>query len=357
MRAAVMTDWHLRIDELPDPEPGPGQVLTRVRACGICGSDLHMLRHGAEMRELSARMQRESDEAGDSVGDETPRPISFEPETPTVMGHEFCCEVVDVGPGVDAGRIGELVVSMPITFDADGIHTVGYSNRYPGGYGELMVLNDALALPVPNGLTPTLAALTEPFAVGVHAVAKSRIAIGDAAIVIGLGPVGLACVADLKRRGIGPVIGADLSPARRHLAQVLGADEVVDPRETSPMAVWRRIAGTRPLVIFEAVGVPGMIHQTMRMAPRDARLLVVGVCMQADHIQPMLGIGKELSIQFALGYTPEEFADSLRSIAEGEVDLAPLITGTVDVDGVPGAFTDLGDPEQHAKIIVEPTGS
>jgi threonine dehydrogenase-like Zn-dependent dehydrogenase len=249
------------------------------------------------------------------------------------------------------------VVSIPITVDADGLHTVGYSNRYPGGYGELMVLNDALALPVPGGVPAHLAALTEPFAVGVHAVAKSRIAPGDAAVVIGLGPVGLACVADLKRRGIGPVIGADFSPARRRLAEVLGADEVVDPREVSPIAIWRRLDGSRPLVVFEAVGVPGLIHQAMRMAPRDARILVVGACMQADRIQPMLGIGKELSIQFALGYTPEEFADSLRSIAEGEVDLSPLITGTVDVDGVPGAFADLGDPEQHAKIIVAPTGS
>jgi hypothetical protein len=97
-----------------------------------------------------------------------------------------------------------------------------------------------------------------------------------------------------------------------------------------------------------------MIEQTMRMAPKDARVLVVGACMQQDTFHPMLGIQKELSIQFALGYTPLEFDSALRAIADGKVDLAPLITGRVPIDGVPQAFQDLGDPEAHAKILVTP---
>ena len=109
--------------------------------------------------------------------------------------------------------------------------------------------------------------------------------------------------------------------------------------------------------MFEAVGVPGMIEQAMRMAPRNARVLVVGACMQEDTIHPMLGIGKELNIQFALGYDPLEFAASLDAIAEERVDLAPLLTGVVSIDQVPQAFVDLGNPELHAKIIVEPAGS
>jgi threonine dehydrogenase-like Zn-dependent dehydrogenase len=133
-----------------------------------------------------------------------------------------------------------------------------------------------MGIKVPSGLPVDMAALTEPLAVGVHAVAKSRIAGGDAAIVLGLGPVGLACIAELKMRGIGPIVAADFSPKRRALAEQLGADVVVDPRETPAIEAWRRIDGVRPLVIFEAVGVPGMIEQAMRMAPKDARILVVG---------------------------------------------------------------------------------
>jgi threonine dehydrogenase-like Zn-dependent dehydrogenase len=347
MRAVVMQDWKLRLDEVADPQPGPGQVLTKVLACGICGSDLHLLRHGEEARRLTEELA--ADEPPDPL-----RPIMFEPEAPMVMGHEFCCEVVDVGPGVQRLTPGDVVVSMPAAFDADGVHALGFSNRYPGGYAELMVLNEMLALDVPTGLPPDLAALTEPLAVGVHAVAKSGIGPGDAAIVLGLGPVGLACIAELERLGIGPVVGADFSAKRRSLAEHLGCDIVVDPAERPAIAAWRDADGSRPLVVFEAVGVPGMLDAAMRMAPKDSRILVVGVCMQPDEVQPLVGIGRELNIQFALGYQPDEFAQALRSIADGEVDLRPLITGTVGVDGVPQAFEDLGHPDLHAKILVQP---
>lgn len=347
MRAAVMRDWQLRVDDLPEPQAGPGQVLTRVLACGICGSDLHMLKYGAETRRLQQDLQ------GGAAPDPM-APTSFEPQHDTVMGHEFCCEVIDIGEGVSNLAIGDRVVSIPIAFDSDGLHTVGYSNRYYGGYTEQIVLNEMLAIKVPNGLDPDLAALTEPFAVGVHAVAKSRIAVGDAAIVLGCGPVGLACIADLKRRGIGPIVAADFSSTRRRLAETMGADVVVDPRETPAIDAWRHIDGSKPLVIFEAVGMPGMIDQAMRMAPKDARILVVGVCMQQDHIYPLVGIGRELNLQFVLGYTPEEFGGALQAIAEGAVDLSPWITARVPVDAVPQAFTDLADPDAHAKILVVP---
>jgi threonine dehydrogenase-like Zn-dependent dehydrogenase len=347
MRAAVMRNWELRVDDVEAPTPGDGQVLTKVLACGICGSDLHLLRHGEEARRLSI-------ETSDEQPPDPMSAVPFEPATDMVMGHEFCCEVVDVGRGVDSLRVGDVVVSMPVAFDAAGLHGIGFSNRYPGGYAELMVLNELVALKVPSGLPHRLAALSEPLAVGVHAVAKSAITVGDAAVVIGLGPVGLACIAAMKLLGIGPIVGADFSPARRALAEHLGCDEVVDPAVEAPMSAWRRIDGARPLVIFEAVGVPGMIEHAMRMAPKNSRVLIVGVCMQQDLIHPMLGIGKELNLQFALGYEPHEFAASLDAIATERVDLAPLLTGTVSIDDIPQAFADLADPERHAKILVEP---
>jgi threonine dehydrogenase-like Zn-dependent dehydrogenase len=349
MRAAVMRDWQLRVDDVPDPTPGPGQVLTRVLACGICGSDLHMLQHGAEVRAMTAQLM------GDAPA-EAGAPISFEPHLDTVMGHEFCCEVVEVGPGCTNLKVGDVVVSMPVAFDAAGLHTVGYSNKYNGGYAELMVLSEMLGMKVPAGLPANMAALTEPLAVGVHAVAMSRIVQGEAALVIGAGPVGLACIAELRMRGIGPIVVADYSAKRRELAAMLGADEVVDPRVESAISAWKRIDGSRQLVIFEAVGVPGMIQQAMRMAPRHARILVVGACMQEDRFHPMLALGREINLQFALAYEPHEFAHALAAIAEGKVDLAPWLTGTVQVDGVPQAFADLANPEEHAKILVVPGG-
>jgi threonine dehydrogenase-like Zn-dependent dehydrogenase len=348
MRAAIMQNWQLQVDDLPDPVPGSGQVLTRVLACGICGSDLHMLQHGAEVRAMTAELQ-----AGSEPDPMSPK--TFEPDHATVMGHEFCCEVLDLGPDCGNLKVGDVIVSMPVAFDDDGIHAVGYSNRYNGGYAELMVLNEMLAMKVPAGLSAEMAALTEPLAVGVHAVAKSRIQGGEAAIVLGAGPVGLACIAELRMRGIGPIVVADFSAKRRELAVLLGADEVVDPHVESAIDAWKRVDGVRTLVIFEAVGVPGMIEQALRMAPRNARLLVVGACMQEDRFHPMLALGREINIQFALAYEPHEFAQSLTAIADGKVDLSPWHTGTVAVDGVPQAFLDLANPEQHAKILVVPS--
>jgi threonine dehydrogenase-like Zn-dependent dehydrogenase len=340
MRATVMRGSRLVADTLPDPEPGPGEVLVRTLACGICGSDLHALQHADKLVDAAR-------EAG--------VPFSMDPGRDVVMGHEFCAEVLDFGPETQrALKSGTRVVSMPLVFGARGLHGVGYSNEYPGGYGELMLLSEMMLLPVPNGLSTEHAALTEPMAVGVHAVAKARLEPGDATLVVGCGPVGLAVVAALRLRGAEPIIAADFSATRRALAEGLGAHVVVDPQAEGAFAALDRVAGARPTVVFECVGIPGLIHQIMREAPREARLVVAGVCMEDDRIRPMLGINKELSVQFVLGYRPDEFADTLTAIAEGRIPVAPLITGKVGVEGVAGAFRDLATPDAHAKILVEP---
>ncbi len=342
-----MRNWTLEVREVPDPVPASGQVLVRTLACGICGSDLHMLKHGAKMQVLGEELAKQA----------PPEPISqvrMDPALDVVMGHEFCAEVVELGPDCSNVKVGDTVVSMPVAFDPGGLHAVGYSNAFPGGYGELMLLSDLVAMKVPNGLDHRDAALTEPLAVGIHAVVKSKIAPGEAAVVLGCGPVGLAVIDDLRRRGIEPIVASDFSPARRALAAKMGAHEVVDPAVERPMDAWRRVDGVRPLVIFEAVGVPGMIDQAMVMAPRGARILVVGVCMEDDRIRPMAGIGRELNLQFVLGYDPTEFAGALEALSEGTTRYPEIVTGTVDVAGVPQAFNDLGNPEAHAKILVEP---
>ena len=340
MRAVVMRKQKLVVDSIPDPEPASGEVLVRTLACGICGSDLHALKH-AEQMVANAR------EAGSPFVMDLGRDI--------VMGHEFCAEVLDYGPAT-AKRFatGTRVVSMPLLVRGERAETVGYSNDFPGGYGERMLLNDALLLPVPNGLPTEHAALTEPMAVGLHAVVKAQLTPSDAPLVVGCGPVGLSVIAALKLRGVGPIVAADFSPMRRALAEKMGADHLIDPREGSGFAELTRVAAGRSAVIFECVGVPGMLQQILRGAPVGARVVVVGVCMEDDLIRPMLAISKELQLQFVLGYLPNEFADTLTAIAEGKVDVSPLITGRVGLDRVAWAFDELANPEAHAKILVEP---
>ncbi|HEY8526645.1 MAG TPA: alcohol dehydrogenase, partial [Acidimicrobiales bacterium] len=111
----------------------------------------------------------------------------------------------------------------------------------------------------------------------------------------------------------------------------------------------------RPLVVFEAVGVPGVLDDILRRAPAQSRVVVVGVCMEDDAVTPFFGIAKELSIQFALAYDVQEFASSLRSIAEGEIDVAPMVTAEVGLERVGWAFEALGNPDEHCKIVVTPS--
>jgi len=358
MRAVAMLDHKLHLREMDAPKPGPGEVLAKTLACGICGSDLHALKHTEKLIEAARR-------SGGS--------FVMDPKRDVVMGHEFCAEIVDHGPGSPKTlKTGTRVCSLPVVIGAKGVATVGYSNDAPGGYGQLMRLMEPLLLPVPDGVPTEHAALTEPMAVGLHAVKKARLTADDVPLVIGCGPVGLAVIAALRLEGVRPVIAADFSPRRRELALAMGADAVVDPAKDSPYDTWRGMAAwkdpskapplppwmpgpaLRPGVIFECVGVPGVIDSILSNAPVGARVVVVGVCMERDHFEPMFGINKELSVQFVLAYTPEEFAATLGHIARGELAVEPLVTGKVGLTGVAGAFEALASPETHAKILVEP---
>jgi threonine dehydrogenase-like Zn-dependent dehydrogenase len=346
MRAAVLRRGEMVVrDDVAEPVPATGQVLVEVRACGICGSDLHFARHGHRAVEVGRQVEGLPDLGGPEV----------DLDRDVFMGHEFAAEVLDAGPDTATHPAGTLVTSMPILVSQSAIQPIAYSNEVVGGYAQRMLLSAPLLVEVPNGLDARHAALTEPMAVGLHAVNRSGIGTADGAIVLGAGPVGLAVIAALRLRGVAPVVATDFSPARRALAATLGAHEVVDPREETAWAAYGRVAPGRPVVAFEAIGVPGIIDDMLRLAPAQSRIVVVGVCMEPDTLTPFYGIAKELSLQFVLGYDPEEFGASLRSIAEGEIDVAPMITAEVGLDGVAWAFEALGDPEQQCKILVTPS--
>ena len=355
MRAAIMRGGAIVVDDYPDPKPEAGEVLVKTLACGICGSDLHALTHAEQMNEMA------------------PPSLQMDLSRDLVMGHEFCAEVLDHGPGAAKTLpVGTRVCAMPIMMRGNSTGSVGYSNDFPGGYGEMMVLPEGLLLPVDNGLTTEHAALTEPMAVGLHAVMKAKLQPGETSLVIGAGPVGLAVIAALNLLGHHPIVAADFSPRRRELALALGADEVVDPAEKSPYQSWQEAAGQTeaglnaevdlltgekqlpPGVFFECVGVPGIINQMIEGAGPDCRFVVVGVCMEMDQFRPMVAVTKELNMQFVFAYTPEEFALTLHNMAQGELDVAPLVSGKVGVEGVAGAFVELANPDLHAKILVEP---
>ncbi|GAC1440476.1 MAG: zinc-binding dehydrogenase [Solirubrobacteraceae bacterium] len=374
----VCEQGELALVERPVPVPGRGQVRLSVLRCGICGSDLHA-RHGCDQwAELAARVGYQRFARSDQ---------------PIVFGHEFCGEVAEHGPGCRrTAKVGTPVVALPLLRGGGGVDTVGLSVHAPGAYAEQLLVEESLMMRVPNGLSPDTAALTEPLAVAWHAVRRGEVRKRDVALVIGCGPIGLAVILLLKARGVRTIVASDYSPARRALARACGADVIVDPAREAPygaagshghltdvpsaleLAVgtreklerlpfgwwhaWRlgEALGAVPKhpVIFECVGVPGVIESIIEGAPLFSRVVVVGVCVGADRFTPAMAINKEIDLRFVLGYTPLEFRDTLQMLAEGEVDPSPLHTGTVGLAGVEAAFDALAEPELHAKIMIDP---
>jgi threonine dehydrogenase-like Zn-dependent dehydrogenase len=378
VKAVVCHNSSLEVAELPAPEPGPGQVVLDVVRAGICGSDLHARHHA----DAQADVLVEAGYHGFMRSDQH-----------VVFGHEFVGRVAGYGPKTRRKvAIGSRAVALPLLRRGAEVHAIGLSASAPGAYAEQVVVEESLMFEVPNGLSDDVAGLTEPMAIGWHAVRRSEVSKKDVAIVIGCGPVGLAVIAMLKARGVATVIASDLSAGRRQLAAACGADVVVDPATESPYAgagdrghitsitqlaglglgvmdklrplpvPWHHVmrvaerlgAGPKRPVIFECVGVPGILDAIIGAAPLMSRVVVAGVCMTPDTIRPAMAINKEIDLRFVVGYTPVEFRDTLHMLAEGKVDPSPIVTGTVGLEGVDGAFTDLAKPEKHAKILIDP---
>jgi threonine dehydrogenase-like Zn-dependent dehydrogenase len=373
----VCQDANLAVAEVSPARPENGQVLLQVLRCGICGSDLHARHHCDELADVLTEIGYEDFMRSDQS---------------VVFGHEFCGEVAEYGPGCHKRTpAGSTVVALPMLRRDGKPQAVGLSDRAPGAYAEQVVVEESLMLQVPNGLSPDLGALTEPLAIGWHAVRRSEISKRDVAIVIGCGPIGLAVVCMLKARGVRTIVASDFCAKRREFALRCGAEIVVDPGQQSPYEagnrghitnlpaavelaistmeklqrlpvpwqhVWRTIdsLGVKPArpVIFECVGLPGILDGVIASAPLFSRVIGVGVCMGEDRLRPSMAINKEIDLRFVVGYTPLEFRDTLHMLAEGKLNAAPLLTGVVGLEGVASAFDALAKPDEHAKILIDP---
>lgn len=351
----MLEDGRFVVREHPDPVPGPGQALVETAACGICGSDLSAVAHTEDF--LSA-----SRDSGTTS-------FLFDPDRPLVMGHEFSGRVLAYGPGARGPEPGTGVVGLPWAVDAGGVvRTVGYSNAFPGGFGERIVVQAQALLPVPDSLDLASASLTEPLAVGFGNVARSTAGEGTPAVVVGCGPVGLGAIAALLERGAQPVVASDPSALRRAAAARLGAHAVVDPSPSpvpargepqggeDPVARCIELAGpaARPMVVVNCVGAPGMLDRLLHTVPRGTEILQIGGVMTQDVIRPVVGIHKDVTIRMCLTYPPQEFGSTLARLADGRIDPAALVTGEAGLGGLDAAFASLRRPEEHIKVLIRP---
>ncbi|MEZ5817870.1 MAG: alcohol dehydrogenase catalytic domain-containing protein [Hyphomicrobiaceae bacterium] len=341
------TGQPLRVVARPGPEPGPGEVVLKVAYCGICGSDVHAT-------EASASQVAPG----------------------TVLGHEFSGEVsqsadpdwqpgdraigVPLMPCSDCRPRGQCQDGLGILCPKNRI--VGMSPEAPGGYAEYVRIHGRQLLRVPDGIALDAAALAEPLAVGAHAVRLAGQLLGRRVLVIGAGPIGLATTAFARRAGARDVVVSEIDATRRQRALRLGASSLIDPAAGGSIDLgagglaqsFRDLTGGPPDVVFECVGVPGMLAQAIDVAGIRGRIVVVGVCRHEDRILPRAAIRKELLLQFVLGYTAEDFRLSLDLLGSGAFDAGAMITGRVTFEELPAVFESLRHPNAHGKVLLEP---
>ena len=335
MKAAVLTDSHpaLEIREVPDPTPGPGEVVLQVSACGICGSDLHL---APLMKELPG----------------------------VVFGHEFSGRVVARGEGVDQHLDGVLAAGFPLAgCGACGACLTGNPARCAkwefiglqrrGAFAEYVSINARDCFVLPAQISARHGALIEPLAVAHHALEKTPRPPGEPLLILGAGPVGLAVALYARLFGASEVLVSDPVPARRALAEKVGA-RTVDPTAVDVGEAFAELTGAPPRTVVECVGIPGLLQQASDLAAPAGHITVVGVCTVPDTFTPVAAMSKELTMQFVLYYRPRDFAQTIAHLAAGRLDAGALITDVISLDDLPARFEALMRPSTECKVLVAP---
>ncbi|MFF9363839.1 alcohol dehydrogenase catalytic domain-containing protein [Streptomyces griseoluteus] len=336
MLAAVLTAGRpsLEIQEVPDPTPRSHDLVLKVDACGICGSDLHLAQ-------------------------------KYKTQYPgVVFGHEFCGEVVALGAEAEGYRVGDRVIGFPLagcrqcaaclSGDVAKCATMTLNGiQRPGGYAEYVTVGAPEAFRVPETLTPEVGALVEPLAVALHALDRTPRAAGEPVLVLGAGPVGCAVALWARALGAGEVVVSDPMAGRRRLAESLGA-ATIDPLHEDVAEQFAKITGSAPRVVIECAGAPGLIQHAAEVADIDGHVTVVGVCLQPDTFTPALAVQKELSYQFVVYYRRRDFARTIARLAAGRLSADQLVTDRIGLADLPQRFESLMEPNEDCKVLVRP---
>ncbi|GAB4404191.1 MAG: (R,R)-butanediol dehydrogenase [Anaerolineales bacterium] len=336
MRAALLYGPRdIRVEEVPKPEPGPGEVVIRVRATGICGSDLHTY-----------------------TGDRTV-------EYPQILGHEFAGDVVAVGEGVSGIAPGDRVTAEPnfscgeCLYCREGlvnlcVNRLGMAINWPGTLAEYAKVPARFVWRIPDTMSYRQGALVEPLMVGVHAVRRGRVRVGDTVAVMGCGAIGLLTVAAAKVAGA-RVFAVDIVPEKLEMARRLGAEAAFNGRDPDIVSQIRALtpAGQGPMVVFETAGVAATVQQALDLVRSGGRVVLVGLSTRPAQVVPMSVARREVEILGSFIYYAGEFEVGIRLIADGVVDAEAIVGLAVGLDETEAAFKAV-ESGAVAKAIVEP---
>lgn len=334
MKAARFTGLHqpLVVEQVPDPVPGEGEVVVSVGRCGICGSDLHM---------------SEDPAFGAQAGD--------------VFGHEFAGEVVALGKDTQGLALGERVAVIPLRSCGSCDHCragevqwcAGFGLQ-GGGYAEYAVTrpNQCVRLPMTASLAD--GAIIEPLAVALHGVRLSGLKAGDRVLVLGAGPIGLAVAFWARRLGAGRVVVQDIADWQQARALAMGADGFIcdpaDPVAASDAA----FAGAKPDIVFECVGVPGLIAQGVAQVRNRGTILLLGLCTRPDSFNSFAMLQKEVRLVTSAFFTRQDFEQALDALAAGAAEPTMLVSATTALADVPAMFEALKHRTHQCKVLIEP---
>ncbi|WP_118183428.1 L-idonate 5-dehydrogenase [Paraburkholderia phosphatilytica] len=340
MLAAVLHEPKLiRIDEVEPPEPGAGQVRVRVRAGGICGSDLSYYFKG---------------KSGD-----------FAVREPFVLGHEVAGEIESFGEGVTGLQVGQRVAVNPgltcgtCRYCASGMPNhclnmrfMGSASTFPhtqGMFRQFIVVTARQCVPVSAGVDFTRASMAEPLAVALHAVKLAGSLVGARVLLVGCGPIGCLLLSVARHAGAHTLTAIDLSSRALQIAQTLGADETVDAADSATIARWAEQRGTFDVVI-EASGSPAGLDTALRSVRAGGTVIQVGNLPAGQSpVAANLVMAKEIRYQGSFRFT-DEYAVAADAIALGRIDLQPLMTHAFDMADANHAFEVAHDRSQSMKV-------
>lgn len=327
-----------QLTERPIPVPAADELVLRVSACGICGSDLHAIK--ASDREVYRR--------------------------DVIMGHEFCGTVSDIGSGAAGWREGDRVLGVPAwncgrcascvngnPIECQNLQALGI--EVDGAYAEYVRIKAAMAVPVPDHVSDELAVLYEPLSVAMQAYRRGNCSADDHILIVGGGPIGLSLSMLARHFGSDNVGLSELQPARLARAKRCRATVVIDARkDQDPVAAFIRETGESPTVIIECVGLPGMFQRLIDAAPLRSRIVMAGTCLEQESFTVVQAAMKYLDVRFTYGYDAEDIATVFGFIARGEIDPSPMLSGTTSLDDLPDVMTRMLTPNDECKVIVLP---
>jgi len=324
VKAAVTTEDHgFTIVDMSDPTPGPDELVIRVAACGVCGSD-----------------------------------IKAQPFMPAglVMGHELGGDIVAVGSDAGDWATGTNVAVLPVVscgscrYCAHGAVSHCGQTRYigmgpdGGGFAELAVVPARHAFALPDDVTKSHAALVEPFTVGLHGVHRAEIRQGEDVLVAGAGGVGLTTVAWAHAVGAGRVTAVDPDPKRRELARSMGATDVA--------ASVTEVDASCYDAALECVGRPELLQACQAALRPCGRVVISGACAEPTPIEPVTALLKELTIRYSVCYTPDEFRQVVTAFSTGAIDPTAMIGPTLGLNQIAEAFDLVRDAAVHGRVLV-----